>query len=613
MKMKQFLVKTFAVVPVIAALAVFSASTAFAATPVFSAYYTGSGDSVQINVTGADPNSSVLLENNFQVHALGTTDASGSFSTTISTSQYNITPGGVTYVIVNNQNSNSIQWPYTASTGSFTLSQSSVSIGVGQSAVVTASVSGSLYLSSNSNSYVANASISGNQITIVGNAAGTTNMNICQVSNTASCAGIAVTVSGSQNSQLTFTQNNLSMPYGQTATVGISGGNGVYTITNNSNPSSVQLTLSGSTLNIYSQNTSGSSAITVCSNNNSACGVISVTVGSGASYSTLSFSQTNPVMSVGQSTTVSVIGGTIPYYVSSNSNSSAVQTAISSNILTLSAMSVGTSVVTVCSNSSTCGTMTVTVGAAAGSLAFSQNNISLNSGQSSSIQISGSGGYYVSSNSSPNIVSASVSGSTLSLTAVSSGTDNVGICSSSGQCGVVYITVNGYSNTSSGSLGTAQVISIGQGINLYISGGTAPYHVASGSNGIYNASIVSGNTLMIYGVGTGSASVSVCDANNNCTNINVVVVGSQSQSTQPSSVTTPSAYQFSSDMTVGDSGADVTALQNRLTQLGVYSGPITGYYGPLTAAAVKSYQTSRGISPVGVVGPLTRAMLNAGK
>ena len=148
---------------------------------------------------------------------------------------------------------------------------------------------------------------------------------------------------------------------------------------------------------------------------------------------------------------------------------------------------------------------------------------------------------------------------------------------------------------------------------MYISGGTAPYHVASGSNGIYNASIVSGNTLMIYGVGTGSASVSVCDVNNNCTNINVVVVGSQPQSTQPSSVTTPSAYQFSSDMTVGDSGADVTALQNRLTQLGIYSGPITGYYGPLTAAAVRSYQTSRGISPVGVVGPLTRAMLNAGK
>ena len=158
------------------------------------------------------------MENNFQVHALGTTDASGSFSTTISTSQYNITPGGVTYVIVNNQNSNSIQWPYTASTGSFTLSQSSVSIGVGQSAAITASVSGSLYLSSNSSSYVANASISGNQITIVGNAAGTTNMNICQVSNTASCAGISVTVSGSQSSQLTFTQNNLNMPYGQTAT-----------------------------------------------------------------------------------------------------------------------------------------------------------------------------------------------------------------------------------------------------------------------------------------------------------------------------------------------------------------------------------------------------------
>jgi ferredoxin len=609
--MQKFLVKIFAVVPIIAALAVFSASAAYAATPVFSAYYTGSGDSVQINVSGADPNSSVLLENNFQVHALGTTDSSGSFTTTISTSQYNITPGGVTYVIVDNINSNSLQWPYTVSSGSFTLSQSSASIGVGQSSVITASVAGPFFLSSNSSAYVANASLSGNQITIVGNAAGTTNMSICLVSNTAGCASVAVTVSGSSGSQLTFSQNNLNMPFGQTATVGISGGTGVYAITNNSNPSSVQLTLSGSTLYIYSQNVSGSAAITVCSSDNSTCGVISVNVGSGASYSTLSFSQTNPAMAVGQSNTISIIGGTIPYYVSSNSDSGAVQTAISSNILTLSAMSAGTSVITVCSNSSTCGTMTVTVGASADSLVFSQNNISLNSGQSSSVQISGSGGYYISSNSNSNAVSASVSGSTLSLAAVSPGTDNIGICSSSGQCGVVYATVNGYSNTSSGSLSTSQVLSVGQGVNLYISGGTAPYHVASGSNGVYSASIASGNTLMIYGVGAGSSSVSVCDANNDCLNINVVVVGSAS--TSSSSATAPSSYQFASDMAVGDTGADVTALQNRLTKLGVYSGPITGYYGPLTEAAVRRYQTLRGITPVGAVGPQTRAMLNAGK
>jgi N-acetylmuramoyl-L-alanine amidase len=58
-------------------------------------------------------------------------------------------------------------------------------------------------------------------------------------------------------------------------------------------------------------------------------------------------------------------------------------------------------------------------------------------------------------------------------------------------------------------------------------------------------------------------------------------------------------------------GNAVTELQKRLTNEGVYSGPITGYFGPLTSAGVKAYQQKYGISQVGTVGPLTRAKLNA--
>ncbi len=57
-------------------------------------------------------------------------------------------------------------------------------------------------------------------------------------------------------------------------------------------------------------------------------------------------------------------------------------------------------------------------------------------------------------------------------------------------------------------------------------------------------------------------------------------------------------------------GSDVAELQKRLTDEGVYSGPITGYFGPLTQAGVKEYQIKNGISAIGVVGPLTRAKLN---
>jgi len=66
------------------------------------------------------------------------------------------------------------------------------------------------------------------------------------------------------------------------------------------------------------------------------------------------------------------------------------------------------------------------------------------------------------------------------------------------------------------------------------------------------------------------------------------------------------AASFTRNLTVGSTGADVTALQ---TKLGVT--PATGYFGAITKAAVVAYQTANGIAPAaGYVGPITLAKLN---
>ena len=70
---------------------------------------------------------------------------------------------------------------------------------------------------------------------------------------------------------------------------------------------------------------------------------------------------------------------------------------------------------------------------------------------------------------------------------------------------------------------------------------------------------------------------------------------------------------FARNLAMGSRGDDVTALQNRLTSEGVYSGPVTGYFGSLTSQAVKAFQAKYGISQVGKVGPLTREALNKNK
>jgi len=70
--------------------------------------------------------------------------------------------------------------------------------------------------------------------------------------------------------------------------------------------------------------------------------------------------------------------------------------------------------------------------------------------------------------------------------------------------------------------------------------------------------------------------------------------------------TTTGTSCFTTDLSQGMTSDAVKLLQSKL---GVIQ---TGYFGPLTLAAVKNFQTQYGISPVaGYVGPITRAKLNS--
>ena len=75
-----------------------------------------------------------------------------------------------------------------------------------------------------------------------------------------------------------------------------------------------------------------------------------------------------------------------------------------------------------------------------------------------------------------------------------------------------------------------------------------------------------------------------------------------------------SCYSFTRDLTVGMSGADVTALQDYLTGTGnfTFSGGSTGYFGPITQAAVAAWQADNGVAPpAGYFGPISRAKYNS--
>lgn len=74
-----------------------------------------------------------------------------------------------------------------------------------------------------------------------------------------------------------------------------------------------------------------------------------------------------------------------------------------------------------------------------------------------------------------------------------------------------------------------------------------------------------------------------------------------------------SAYNFTSNLYRGVRNTDVTQLQTILIADGyLHIVTPTGWFGPMTFAAVKEYQEANSIPETGYVGTLTRAALNQG-
>lgn len=71
--------------------------------------------------------------------------------------------------------------------------------------------------------------------------------------------------------------------------------------------------------------------------------------------------------------------------------------------------------------------------------------------------------------------------------------------------------------------------------------------------------------------------------------------------------------RFTQYLSTGAQSGQVRALQTILKDRGFFPSDVdtTGYYGPITERAVTQFQQQHAITPLGVVGPLTRALLNS--
>lgn len=577
---------------------------AYAMTPTLSLAGTGDGDSVQVNVTG-DPNSSVLLVYiksgaGQQIASIGTTNTSGTLATTISSSSYGIPSGSLVYVVLG-----------------------SITNGPQSSNVAWPAVAAMLSAS--------------NMLTL-------------------SQTGLVLTLS--QSTTVTATNLNLSSLFQSS----------------NSNPQIANFSIGGSQITVVA-NSYGSTTGTFCLINNiSNCGSIYVIVQNGSAQP-LTFSQSSITLSSGQTVTVQISGGSGSYSVLNNSsqNNGTVATSISSGTITLTTGSTtGSSSITVCStNMTACGIINVTIGNSNSTTAvsFSQPNPTVTIGQNLNISIYGpsSSLFYVSSNSNPSIVQPNLSGTTLTLLGIANGSSTISVCASANNCGSLTVTISPSSGNNAGHIMLSQdnvSLSVGQSLNITVSGGSMPYTTLLTPNNIFQATLNS-NILSIYGIGAGSSSMSVC-SNGSCVSVSVNVTGTGQNYTTtpvvsvptdctgavysistgqacpvstvittplptipaivstpettptptptPTTTTTPTitstVFKFTKSIKLGSKGMEVSQLQKKLKTLGYFKATITGTFGSVTEKAVKAFQKAHKLAVVGNVGPQTRALLN---
>ena len=293
---------------------------------------------------------------------------------------------------------------------------------------------------------------------------------------------IQVVVNGDANSSVTLYYSNPYGTYANSAPVlaGTIGSTNYYgTLSTSINPSSYAIPYNATVyVTVDNQNSSNSQWPYYGSQSNTLSGINTNSayppyytspagLPLGTPVGALSFSQSSVGLAVGQTTAIGVYGtfSGIPFSVSSNSNASVVSASANGSDIDVTGLAYGSSIITVCENGTNiCNTITVYVSAPAQAIypvvspyvysaptyvpsyqpsyqpvytpvSLSQSGISLSLGQSQSVQIYGSGSYYVYSNSNPSVASVTVGGNWLSV--------------SGGQPGSTYITVCGSDSSSS--------------------------------------------------------------------------------------------------------------------------------------------------------------------
>ncbi|MBC3920691.1 hypothetical protein H8L32_24715 [Undibacterium sp. CY18W] len=323
----------------------------------------------------------------------------------------------------------------------------------------------------------------------------------------------------------------LTIAPGETRTYSIGGGVPSYTATSNS--AAAIVTVNGSTLTIKGGN--GGKATIAVKDGAGISVSIDVTIGSGVDLFT-SAPSTGIVVGVGEnSTTYTIGGGSLVYTVTSNNLSIATVTA-NNNTFVVTGVSGGRTTVSVKDSVGGVVELPVVVGSSDPLFTTAASAINVGVGAAATYKVGGGNGPYSVGSSNNAVGTASISGTTLTITGASVGTTTVVVRDAS--TGTVSITVTvGSTAALFTSAPTNLTVGIGTTSPTFsIGGGSQIYSATSGNTQIATVGI-NGNKFVVTGVSPGSTVVTVKDSLGITVNINVTIgSGATFYSTAPSAV-----------------------------------------------------------------------------
>lgn len=363
------------------------------------------------------------------------------------------------------------------------------------------------YAVASSNGQVFTVTLTGAQFTVTGVSAGKATLIVTDAKG--ATKQINVTVGSGIDLYTTAPATVIVAVNSSSATYKIGGGSEVYTVSS-----------SDSKIVTIGQNTNKEFVITgtnggkaVVSVKDSVGKEVKIDVIVGTLDAMFSTAASNINLDVGGATTYKVGGGTGVYSVGS-SNTAVAQATISGSDLVINGVGSGTATVVVRDSTTGSVTINVNVGSATPIALFvtAGADIIVAPSASPTFVIGGGKAPYAVTSSNPSVVTASVSGTTLTLNGVVAGNSKINVTDMSGTSVSINVSVTAGNAVALFATAPSQ-ITIGKDVSAtyVIGGGVSPYTVTSSNTAMATATL-SGSSFTILGVSAGDLQIVIQDS-----------------------------------------------------------------------------------------------------